>query len=404
MMNLRSIFSLTGFILTFPMLLLVFVFSESFLGENYFSLYFAASISFFSFIGFIIFIADSRIKPPKPLPTILLFFIFNIMVLTVSAYSFFTVQRIGGFSLLANAISGCAQILGTFFIVYYWDFDSRIHRICAIASMLATAVLVLLFTQEGTVTSDVARAFDPNATSVAYQMIGRVVVFCGIFAVISSRNVVLSAILVAMGVAALYQNGARTEFLLFFLATSAMIFLSTFKKIVTFYAMLGAMAVVIIFLVTNSDAILDMLPQSRVLEVFRLDQSTSWDARAIAYQYAKDTIASAPILGDYGSDFDRFGPGLYAHNIASAWVEIGLFGFVITLILLIRPLFFSLRWAFQGAQLPSVQLCIGTAIYSALGYAFSYYYLTAYIGLSVAAFVRAWNDVAAGRRGALSTA
>lgn len=403
-MNFRSIFSLAGFILTFPMLLLVFVFSEEFLGENYFSIYFAASISLVSLTGLLTFIFDSRSRTPKPLPTILLFFIFNIMVMAVSSYSFFTVQRIGGFSLLANAVSGCAQILGTFLIVYYWDFDSRLHRIGAIASMFAATLLVLLFTQEGTVTSGAVKAFDPNATSIAYQMIGRVVVLCGIFAVISARNIALSAILVAMGVAALYQNGARTEFLLFFLATSSMIFLSTFKKVVTFYAMLGATAVVIIFLVTNSDAILDMLPQSRVLEVFRLDQSTSWDARAIAYQYAKDTIASAPILGDYGSDFDRFGPGLYAHNIASAWVELGLFGFVITLILLIRPLIFSLRWAFRGAQLPSVQLCIGTAVYSALGYAFSYYYLTAYIGLSVAAFVRAWNDVAAGRRGAPLTA
>lgn len=395
----RSLYSLNGFILTFPGLLISFILSERLFWDGIFNAYFI-SVSFaVSVTGLAFLVADSGKKMPQPLPTIVLLLLLIVAALGVSSYAFFTEQRVGKLSLLGNALSGCAQILGAFFIVYYWDFNSRIHQITAIAGMIVSGVLVLLLTKEGLVTDGATlAATSTGVTSVAYQMIARVMVFCGLLAAVSTRNILVSGAIALLAVAALFQNGARTEFLLFFLATSVMIFMLLFRKGPAFYGAFIALTAGILVLATNADAILAMLPQSRILEVIRLEDSSSWNARAIAYDYAKDTIANYPLTGDYGSDFDRFGPGFYAHNIVSSWVDLGLFGFVVAALLLLRPLLFSLRWAFRAAHLPAVRLCVGTAIYSALGYAFSYYYLTAYLGLSVAAFVRAWRDVMATRR------
>jgi hypothetical protein len=48
---------------------------------------------------------------------------------------------------------------------------------------------------------------------------------------------------------------------------------------------------------------------------------------------ARQTISASPIFGDYAS----YTPGHYAHNILSAWVDLGLFGFVYLLAMLIWP-------------------------------------------------------------------
>jgi hypothetical protein len=63
---------------------------------------------------------------------------------------------------------------------------------------------------------------------------------------------------------------------------------------------------------------------NRILELLDLSQSTSANKRHHLTVYAMQTIAAHPILGDYAS----YKPGYYSHNVLSAWVDLGLFGFV----------------------------------------------------------------------------
>jgi O-antigen ligase len=49
---------------------------------------------------------------------------------------------------------------------------------------------------------------------------------------------------------------------------------------------------------------------------------------------ALETIAKYPLQGSYAS----YEPGSYAHNILSAWVDLGLFGFLALVALLLWPL------------------------------------------------------------------
>jgi O-antigen ligase len=49
--------------------------------------------------------------------------------------------------------------------------------------------------------------------------------------------------------------------------------------------------------------------------------------------YALHTIRAHPWLGDYAS----YAPGFYSHNVLSAWVDLGLFGIVYLMALMVVP-------------------------------------------------------------------
>lgn len=78
------------------------------------------------------------------------------------------------------------------------------------------------------------------------------------------------------------------------------------------------------------DELLAITANSRVLNLLSLRTDSSWLARNEFNQIAVDTIMDNPFFGAYGSHFEvgeRDG-GAGAHNILSAWVMLGLPGFI----------------------------------------------------------------------------
>ena len=55
-------------------------------------------------------------------------------------------------------------------------------------------------------------------------------------------------------------------------------------------------------------------------------------------QFALNSIAADPIFGEYGSYYVLGSAGKYAHNILSAWVDLGILGFSLLVALLARLL------------------------------------------------------------------
>ena len=82
------------------------------------------------------------------------------------------------------------------------------------------------------------------------------------------------------------------------------------------------------------DAVLAVLPDNRTLELLDLSHSSSAGLRHQLTEQALASIGRHPLLGEYGN----YEPGLYAHNLLSAWVDLGLLGFAALLALLIYPL------------------------------------------------------------------
>lgn len=81
------------------------------------------------------------------------------------------------------------------------------------------------------------------------------------------------------------------------------------------------------------DALISALPATRILELLDLSHSTSANKRYYLSMYALQTIAQHPVLGHYAS----YAPGYYSHNILSAWVDLGIFGFMYLIALLFLP-------------------------------------------------------------------
>ncbi|MNL34272.1 hypothetical protein D3C87_1562360 [compost metagenome] len=84
------------------------------------------------------------------------------------------------------------------------------------------------------------------------------------------------------------------------------------------------------------------LPGSRILGLSDINDDPSVIARAALTTNAWLSISNAPIMGNYGS----YLPGNYAHNILSAWVDMGYAGLV-TLVLLLVFAGTSLILAYQ---------------------------------------------------------
>ncbi|MBE0471667.1 MAG: O-antigen ligase family protein [Methyloprofundus sp.] len=135
--------------------------------------------------------------------------------------------------------------------------------------------------------------------------------------------------LVILGIIALFLNGARTEFALFVCSLAFVYFfyaITSFKKLVGFLFVM----VMALFSVVN---VIDLLPDSRMMQLFELASSTSGQSRLEMFWLGLELISNNPFLGSYGSYTANGGIGSYPHNLLSAWVNLGLFGFVLYILL-----------------------------------------------------------------------
>ena len=88
-----------------------------------------------------------------------------------------------------------------------------------------------------------------------------------------------------------------------------------------------------VFLKLHIDQLITSIPDNRILELLDLSHSTSANKRHHLTMHAVQTIKAHPFLGDYAS----YAPGYYSHNILSAWVDLGLFGFIYLNAILVIP-------------------------------------------------------------------
>jgi hypothetical protein len=124
----------------------------------------------------------------------------------------------------------------------------------------------------------------------------------------------------------LFVLGARSEFFAFLMILpiyQLLLCVRSTRLLVIFSLFVASLSIAIM-------SYWDWLIQSRQLQVLNLEGASSWIARMAALERALSMIAANPILGDFGAHVTETGStGRYAHNIFSAWVSYGLFGFII---------------------------------------------------------------------------
>jgi hypothetical protein len=184
-----------------------------------------------------------------------------------------------------------------------------------------------------------------------------------------------------VGAPTLFVNTARSEFVaLLFMIPIIELYYARRKLILI--AVMGAIFAVTYLYIED---ILALLPSNRILELFDLSQSTSANKRHHLTVYALNTIRQFPIFGDYAS----YNPGFYSHNVLSAWVDTGIFGFVFVLALLILPAAqMALRGFFRPERSGIFILAFSLACITLLLLAKSHYFTDMLIGASLGSFSR----------------
>jgi hypothetical protein len=134
-----------------------------------------------------------------------------------------------------------------------------------------------------------------------------------------------------VSVVALLLNGARTEFVSYIISTFIVFLLYRYQSFKSLFSLFLAIVVLFYF----GFHLADMYPESRMLQLFNLQESSSYEARKNLNENGLNIIHDNILLGGYGMYAALDGIGSYPHNLLSAWVNLGLIGFSLYILLFI---------------------------------------------------------------------
>ena len=184
------------------------------------------------------------------------------------------------------------------------------------------------------------RAMAGDEESVAtYQGFARSALVVSVLALLVDRRFSRASIVFVCSLVLLFLNGARSEFV-FFLAAGLVfwwfvVFKSTAARLLSVLAMLPLAIIVLV----DIKELTSLLPQTRMIQLLDIMHSSSGESRMVLSNEAVNIIREHPLFGSYAAYVPKDGIGGYAHNILSAWADLGIFGFL----LFIFGLFFLLK-------------------------------------------------------------
>ena len=283
--------------------------------------------------------------------------------------------------IVTNHVLGVLFIMNMFFIFRLTDFGRRDVWIAGLGTLFGMSAIVFAFSVDGSFyLAPLGTAKNPESLAT-YQGFSRsyLVTFAAVIAFTRSRP--LRLLLYCIGAPTLFVNTARSEFAaLMFIIPIIEIYYSRNK-----FILISVFAALFILTYLYLDDLLALLPNNRVLELFDLSQSTSAKKRHHLSVYAINTIMQFPVFGDYAS----YSPGFYSHNVLSAWVDTGLFGFLFVLALLILPTTqMLLRGYFLSNQSGILILAFSLACMTLLLLATAHYFTDMMIGATLGSFSR----------------
>lgn len=239
-----------------------------------------------------------------------------------------------------------------FIIFRMAEFKENRFRTTAILCLLAMSAIVYFMSVDGVFYLR-RQGESPDSESVAaYQGFARsyLVTFIAVIPYIKSGLPRL--LLYCLAMPALFLNGSRSELLALAGLIGVIEVFHAKHKVAVISFVLGIASLFILY----SDSIIELFPGNRSTQVFDMDRSSSWESRDLLFSQALRTIAAHPILGDYGSYASFFGSaGSNAHNIFSAWVDLGFPGFLFLVSMLLVPAYFLIVSYFFGDNAKPVE-------------------------------------------------
>ena len=232
-------------------------------------------------------------------------------------------------SIVINHVLCIIFIVNTFIIFTIIDFSSFLFRISALAAVLGMSCIAFIYSVDGVFylgALGIAKDADSLAT---YQGFARSYLVTFLPLISFTRHLLIRLGLYGLAIATLFINTARSEFVALLFVIPIIEFYFSRKKML----FLLTTILVCVWINLYIEQLMSAVPHNRILELLDLSHSTSASKRHHLNAHALQTVTAHPFLGDYAS----YAPGYYAHNILSAWVDLGLFGFMYLLLILIFP-------------------------------------------------------------------
>lgn len=259
------------------------------------------------------------------------------------AYFLIVVAINGSFGAEAITVQTHLLAIMFFFNIYLIfktaDFAEPTTRATMMVSLLLMSAIIFYYSTDGVF--EPGQVGDPKSPeSVAtYQGFARSYELTFVAVICFTRHGAARLVLYGIALAALFLNSSRSELV-------AVVCVMPLVELYRANQRLGMVCVVALvagLAAMSVHFVMQAIPDNRVWELFNLAQSDSSQARHHMTLLALDTIAEHPLLGEYAS----YSHGQYAHNILSAWVDLGLFGFVYLLCMLVPAtlLLFAGGWS-----------------------------------------------------------
>lgn len=152
-----------------------------------------------------------------------------------------------------------------------------------------------------------------------YQGTARSILVVGLTALVLSKSMGSRALVVMLATLALFFNGARSE-IVFFVGSGLSFLLLRYKH-------RSVIFIIALCLVGFAIHFVDGAHSSRIIRFFDApESSTSLEGRIFYSSIAWDSISNSLIAGAPGDYVKDHGVGGYAHNLLSAWVNLGILG------------------------------------------------------------------------------
>lgn len=226
-----------------------------------------------------------------------------------------------------NVIGGLVIWLSYYFFGRVVPFEDRqFSRLFLFSYLLMLAVIV-------SNVEDGVFKLGRGESAATYQSFAYSFLFVSCLVLMNRRSLVAAWVVAAVTLLALVLNGARSEFIAFVIILLTYFLLGR-GRVISFALMVIAFAVAI-----ANMAFLENFEKNRFYNLFFMGAQGSLDERTQANSAGLETILKNPVLGDFAS----YPPGLFAHNVSSAWVDLGLVGFVWFIALAIYCVYILIR-------------------------------------------------------------
>jgi hypothetical protein len=184
---------------------------------------------------------------------------------------------------------------------------------------------------------------DPKSFAT-YQGFARSALLTSFIIVARMKQFVTRVVIEVISLIILFLLSARSELVGFLCAVMLLEILVSLKN-ARRIANLAFLGVITISLLYFSSSVFPDVSGSRISLLADLDKDRSWQIRREFSNRAFAQILDNPLFGKYGGEYDEWlgQEGTYAHNILSAWVSLGLPGFLLYLSLLVGSFLVAMR-------------------------------------------------------------